>query len=98
MLPCSLAHASPRVALSGVPVCTGAHSRGGGVRVPAVFCPPAGLDLLRLGPSAPPGVGPHSSACVCVCVCVCAWVTVSTRYAQMTSQAPTNQRLLSSDW
>ena len=63
MLPCSLAHASPRVALSGVPVCTGTLSRGGGVRVPAVFCPPAGLDLPRLGPSASPGVGPHSSAC-----------------------------------
>ena len=58
MLLCLLAHASPRVALSGVPVCTGTHSRGGGVRVPAVFCPPAGLDLPRLGPSAPPGVGP----------------------------------------
>ena len=63
MLLCSPAHASPRVALSGVPVCTGAHSRGEGVRVPAVFCPPDGLDLPRLGPSAPPGVGPHSSAC-----------------------------------
>ena len=69
MLLCSLAHASPRVALSGVPVCTGAHSRGGGVRVPAVFCPPAGLVLPRLGPSAPPGVGPYSSACVCVSAC-----------------------------
>ena len=64
MLLCSLAHASPWVALSGVPVCTGAHSRGGGVHVPAVFCPPPGLDLPRLGPSAAPGVGPHSSACV----------------------------------
>ena len=62
MLLCSLAHAAPRVALSGVPICTGAHSRGGGVRVAAVLCPPAGLGLPRLGPLAPPGVGPCSSA------------------------------------
>ena len=38
MLPCSLAHASPQVALSGVPICTGAHSRGGGVRVCVCVC------------------------------------------------------------
>ena len=63
MLLCSHAHASPRVALSGLPVCTGAHSRGGGVRVAAVFCPPAGLNLPRLGPLAAPGVGPYLSAC-----------------------------------
>ena len=64
MLPCLLAHASPRVALSGVPVCTGAHPRGGGVRVPAVFCPPAGLDLPRLGPSASPGAYVYTRMCV----------------------------------
>ena len=52
MLLCSHAHASPRVALSGVPVCTGAHPRGGGVRVPA------GLGLPRLGPLHPSGWAP----------------------------------------
>ena len=58
MLLCSLAHASPQFTLSGVPVCTGTHSQGGGVCVPAVFCPPAGLDLPRLGPLHPPGWAP----------------------------------------
>ena len=97
MLLCSHAHAAPQVALSGVPVCTGAHSRGGGVRAPAVVCPPAGLGLSRLGPLAPPGVGPFSSACAAhavwgrgcaflppggsLCYCTCAQEAISTKSA-----------------
>ena len=38
MLPCSLAHASPRVALSGVAVRTGAHSRGRKGSCPRCLC------------------------------------------------------------
>ena len=65
MLPCSLAHASPRFALSGVPVCTGAHSRGGGVRVLVCVCvegrgggatepmPPGACTSMRQGPVGP---------------------------------------------
>ena len=62
MLLCSHAHASPQVALSGVPVCRGSLS-GMGVPFPAVLCPPAVLHLPRLGPLATPAMGPYSSVC-----------------------------------
>ena len=58
MLPWSLAHASPRVALSGVPVCTGAHSRGGGFVSPLSFVPPLASTCLAWGPLHPPGWAP----------------------------------------
>ena len=50
MLLCSHAHASPWVALPCMPVCTGAHSRGGGVCVAAIFCPLLASTCLAWGP------------------------------------------------